>query len=208
MKPDKILSKYRDLLELSDCLLVINKFESVLYASPQSSKIFGSNKTTLETKKLSDLFEGDGSTIISKAIKDKNFYNPIYVKAKNLDNSELQDIVLILQRYEGIGIGVIDEMLEFSLIAGKIPDISLSGPLANTLSFSTSMVKLFLQFFVFISNSLGGGKIGSSLTLLFIISFMGMSITFLWVKNHTNRRVPVPIPPSFNSSETHLTRPK
>ncbi len=168
-----VIEKYRDLLEICDSLLVVNKSEGVLYVSPRSSEIFGINKTELEGKKLVDLFEN--SEIISKAIQSKDYYIPIILKAKNLSTDGSSDIVVVLQLFDRTAFKFVNQFLGFTLIACKIPEDKVRGTLGVALVFSKEVIKLFSGLHNTLSRSFGGGRFGSvssSIVLIIIMSLI------------------------------------
>lgn len=179
-----IIEKYRDLLEICDSLIVINKSEGVLYVSPSSSGIFGINKTELEGKKLVDLFEN--SEIISKAISSRDYYVPIALKAKNLSTDESTDIIIILQLFDRTPFKLLNKSLGFILIASKIPEDKVRGGLGIVLVFSKEVVKIFNGFHATLSRSFGGGRFGAIMSSLLLLSLLGLGTTYALVRENSH----------------------
>lgn len=177
-----ITSKYRDLLEISDGLIVINKSNTILFISQESSKIFGLNKTELEGRKISDVFENP--EVLLRAISKKEYYTPIFLKATNIESKESTSVITVLQVFERTGVGVFDDLLGFILIVCKIPDVEMKGILGTSINFTKQMGTIFLSFHSSLSKGFGGGRFGSTMSAFVLLTILTLGATYNLLKEN------------------------
>lgn len=178
-----VVDKYRDLLEISDSLIVMNKSETILFISRESSRIFGVKRAQIEGKKVSELF--DNSEDLTKAIGAKQYNVPIYLNARNINTGGITEVLVIFQVFERTGVSVIDSFLGFIIVASKIDEEELSGPLAVSINWTKQMGGIFLNIHHSLSRDFGGGKFGATMSALVLLTILGLGTTYALVKENS-----------------------
>lgn len=180
-----VVDKYRDLLEISDSLIVMNKSETILFISQESSKIFGIKRSQIEGKKISELF--DNAEDLTKALVRKQYNVPIYLKARNILTGEITEMVVIFQLFQRTGVPVFDSFLEFILIASKVSDtnVEIKGVLGVSINFTKQMGGVFVNLHSSLSRGFGGGKFGAIMSAVVLLVILGLGGTYSLVKENS-----------------------